>query len=243
MSAMRSASWQGAGVGVGGVAQPGAVLEHADPGGGEEAHLRGELAGLLAAVVEVLGEGGVEEDDGLADGHAVLGAAEAEDVDAGLPGGVGGGAAEAGAGVGEAGAVHVEAEAELAADGGDGADLVEGVDLAGLGGLGDGDDAGLGEVDVAAAGGDGADGVGGELAVGGGGDEELGAVGEELGGAALVGLDVGAVGADDAVVALAEGGEGEGVGGGAVEGEEDLAAGVEEGAEGVGGLAVQASPP
>src|SRR6266542_6265267 len=38
-------------VGVGGVSQPGAVLEHPDPGGGNEAHFTGELAALLAAVI------------------------------------------------------------------------------------------------------------------------------------------------------------------------------------------------
>ena len=73
-----------------GVAQPGAVLQHADPLRAEEAHLRGELAGLLAAVVELPGELPVEEDDGLGGVHAVLGAAEAEHVDARAPGEVGG---------------------------------------------------------------------------------------------------------------------------------------------------------
>src|SRR5690606_5989059 len=35
------------------IAKPGAALEQADPRGGEESHLRRELAGLLAAIVEI----------------------------------------------------------------------------------------------------------------------------------------------------------------------------------------------
>ena len=53
----------GHGIGVGGVAEPGAVAEHADPGGGEETHLGAELARLLAAVIEFAGEFAIEEDD------------------------------------------------------------------------------------------------------------------------------------------------------------------------------------
>ncbi len=66
-----------------------------------------------------------------------------------------------------------------------------------------------------------------EFAVWAGGHEDLGAVGKKFGGAALIGLDVRIVVADDAVVALAEGGEGEGIGGGPVENEEYLAVGLE----------------
>ena len=65
--------------------------------------------------------------------------------------------------------------------------------------------------------------------------EDLGAVGEELGRAALVGLDVGGLVAEDGVVALAQRGERQRVGRGAVEDEEDLAVGLEELAQQVGG--------
>ena len=91
-----------ASVGVLGIAQPCARLEHADPGGGEEAHLRRELAGLLAAIGEFGGELAVEEDHGFAHGQTVLRAAEAEHVDAALPGDLRGREAEVRAGVGEA---------------------------------------------------------------------------------------------------------------------------------------------
>jgi len=50
---------------------------------------------------------------------------------------------------------------------------------------------------------------------------------KKIRGAALIGLDVRIVVADDAVVALAEGGEGEGIGAGPVENEEYLAVGLE----------------
>lgn len=80
------------------------------------------------------------------------------------------------------------------------------------------------------------DGGGLDFAVGGGDEEDLGAVGEEFGRAAFVGLHMGDVRAQNAVVGLAERGEGKGVGGGAVEGEEDFAVGLEEVAEEVGGL-------
>ncbi len=223
-------------VGVGGVAEPGLVLEHADPGGGEEPHFRGELAGLFAAVIELAGHVVVEEDDRLADGHPVLGTAEAEDIDAGLPGDFLGGDAEGGDGVGEAGAVHVEAQFMAAGDFPEGLDFVDGIDGAEFGSLGEADGAGFGVVDIVAS----ADGLfdasGVEFAVGAGDEEDLGAVGEELWGAALVGFDMGHFVAEDAVVGLAGGGEGEGVGGGAVEDEEHFAIGFEEVAEEVGGL-------
>ena len=52
--------------------------------------------------------------------------------------------------------------------------------------------------------------------------QHLRAVGEEFGRAAFVAFDVRGLVAQDAVVRLAHGGEGEGVGGGAIENEEDL---------------------
>ena len=166
--------------------------------------------------------------------HAVLGAAEAEHVDARPPGHVGGAAAEARAGIGEAGPVHVQAQAERPAGRREGAQLGEAVDLPRLGRLRDGDDAGLGEVDVGARG-ERPDGARRQLAALRAGDEELRAVREEFGRAALVGLDMGRIGADHAVVGLAQGGQRQRVGGRAVEGEEDLALRLEQGAEGVSG--------
>ena len=54
-------------VGVARVGEPGVVFQQTHPGRGYEAHLGGELAGLLAAVGELVGEGPVEEDHRLAD--------------------------------------------------------------------------------------------------------------------------------------------------------------------------------
>jgi len=55
-----------------------------------------------------------------------------------------------------------------------------------------------------------------DLAVRAADGEQLGAIGEKLAGAALVGFDMGGLVADDAVIGVAQGGQGQGVGGGAV---------------------------
>src|ERR1039458_10581478 len=68
-----------------GILEPSASLEHADPRRGEEAHLRRELAGLFAAVIEIDGERGVEEQDCLAHGHSVFCSAQAENIHAAFP--------------------------------------------------------------------------------------------------------------------------------------------------------------
>src|SRR5687767_11101089 len=105
--------------------EPGAVFQHPDPGCGEEAHLRTELPRLLAAIVELAGEVAVEEHDSLAPVTSVLGASEAENVDAGLPGDLFRFRAEARDGVGEPRAVHVQGEAEFTAFFADRPELVE----------------------------------------------------------------------------------------------------------------------
>src|SRR5204863_9737135 len=101
------------GVGVASVPQPRAVLQHADPGSGEEAHLGRELAGLFAAVIEFFGEFVIEKDYGVADGGAVFGAAETENIDASLPCDFLGSDIEGSDRVGESRAVHVHAETVL----------------------------------------------------------------------------------------------------------------------------------
>lgn len=57
--------------------------------GPTKAHFRGELAGLFAAVIEVFGQRVVEEQNRLAHGHAVLGAAKTQHVYPGFPGQIG----------------------------------------------------------------------------------------------------------------------------------------------------------
>ncbi len=217
------------------MAQPGSTLQQSDPRRRQEAHFRRQLPGLFAAVVEVFGQLVVEEQDRLTHRHAVFGAAEAQHVDAGLPGQFRRRAAEERAGVGKACAVHVQVQAQFLAGGADRLELVGAVHAADFGGLGNGDHARLGVVDVLALECNFADRLRGQLAVFTARGEQLGAVGEEFRRAAFVGLDVGRLGADDAVVALAQRRQGQGVGGGAVEGEEHLAVGFEQLAEMVGG--------
>jgi hypothetical protein len=85
---------RGATIGMSGVAKPGAAFEQSDPRRRQKTHFRGELARLFAAIVKVGREGGVEKDDRLASRHAILGAAEAQHVDAGAPCQIGGRAVE-----------------------------------------------------------------------------------------------------------------------------------------------------
>lgn len=111
---------------------------------------------------------------------------------------------------------------------GEGAEFGGRVERAVLGGLSDGDGSGFGKVNAVTADESGGDGGGGEFAEGAGEREEFAAAGEKFGGAAFVGVNVGDLVAEDALVAVAEGGEGEGVGGGAVEDEEGFAVGFED---------------
>ena len=96
-------------VGVRGMAEPGAIRQHAVPGCGKEAHLCRQLPRLFAAVIEFGGKFPVEEDNCFTKRHAVLCAAETEDIHPRLPGNLPGGDIERGDGVGEPGAIHMEA--------------------------------------------------------------------------------------------------------------------------------------
>lgn len=125
----------------------------------------------------------------------------------------------------------MQVQAEFLAGGADRLQLVRAVHRTDLGGLGESHHARLRIVDILALESDVADRRRGQLADLGLRQQQLGAVGEELRRAALVGLDVGGLRADHAVVALAQRGQGQGVGGGAVEGEEHFAIGLEQLAE------------
>ena len=216
-------------VGVSSMFEPGAIFEDADPLGTQKTHLGRELSGLFATVVEFVGEFGAEKDDGLTGVHAIFGAPETEHIDAGTPREVGGGDSvsllEGSRRVGEAGTIHVHREIIFSSDGGEGRNLVATVNGAPLRGLSEGKHPRFRVMNIGALEDDLFDRFGGEFPIGPAGGEDLGAVGKEFGRAAFVGLDVGELMADHAVVALTEGGEREGIGGGAVKHEEDLGVG------------------
>ena len=139
-------------VGPGRTAKPEVALQQCLELGRDEAHLRGELAELLAGEREVLGDAGRAEDDRLAEQEAVLGAAEGDDVHPGFGGQLGERGAERRGGVGEARAVDVEAHPEPVGGIGDRPRLVERVNGPELGRLRDRDEPRLRLVLVAAAG-------------------------------------------------------------------------------------------
>jgi len=211
------------GVRVARVREPGAVFEHPDPRRGEKSHLRAELTGLLAAVVELARELAVEEHHRFAAVAAVFGAAEAENVDTELPGDLFRFRAEAGNGIGEPSPIHVQRESEFAALLADRPELVERVHGAHLRRLRETHRARLRVVDVGAFPHPLFDAVRIDLAVLAGNLKHLHSVREELGGTALVGFDVRNLVTQDAVIRLPHGGERQSVGCGAVEYEKDLA--------------------
>src|SRR3546814_3732796 len=90
---------------------------------------------LFATIVEVGRERGVEKDDRFACRHAVLGAAEAQDIDARAPGDIGWRALQRCVGMRKARAVHMELQPEVVARRRDRLDLVDRIALSGLGGL------------------------------------------------------------------------------------------------------------
>ena len=131
------------------------------------------------------------------------------------------------AGVGKASAVHMHGESVGVGEIGEVANGRRRIERAVFGGLRKGERAGLGEMDAVTSGDRGSNGGGGELAGGAGEWEELAAAGEKFWGAAFVGVDVGDLVAEYTLMAGAQGGEYEGVGGGAVEDKKRLAIGYE----------------
>ena len=173
-----------------GRAQPEAVVEQREQLRADEAHLAGELHAWSCAGDHAVDALRVQHDDRLGAEQAVLGAAEAQDVDAGIRRELAERHAERGGRVPDAGAVHVQGHAVGVREVGDRAHLGGRVQRAELGGLGDATRrAGCGAVLVVPAPRLGGDQLGGELAVGRRHREQLEA-GHLLGGAALVGVDV-----------------------------------------------------
>jgi hypothetical protein len=121
-----------------GRAQPQVALEHRDVLGGQEAALGGQLHGLLADPLEVLGQLGPQEDDGLAEDHAVLGPAERDGVHADVRREGAQRQVEPRGRVGQPGAVDVEQEPALVRRVGQRAQLLGAVARPELRGLRDG---------------------------------------------------------------------------------------------------------
>src|ERR1700691_919406 len=187
------------------VAKPRATLQHAHARSNQKTHLLGQLLRLLAAVVEVLCEFPIEEENRFAYRHPVLRTAEAKHVDSALPGKFRGGAAKTGASIGEARSIHVQPQTVFPALLRESAQLLDGVDAACFRGLADGDGARLRVMNVSSAASDHLHRGRSEFAVVAFGDKKLGTVGKELRSAAFVRLHVGGLTADDSVVRLAEG--------------------------------------
>ncbi len=206
---------------MGGVPVPEVVGQQRHELGGHEPHLRGELHGLLADERQVHLPAGPEDHHGLRAHGAVLGGPEREDVHPGRRPEVPQTAAERHRGVGQTGPVEVEQHPPSVGPRSDGRQLVRRVAGAELGGLGDGDHPGLHPVLVADAGGGRLQELGGQPAPGGGDADHL-APEEPFRGPALVDVDVGGVGGEDALERTEHRLEPDDVGAGAVEGDEGL---------------------
>ena len=152
----------------------------------------------FAAQLEFPGLVGVEQHHRLDAHAAVLGAAKAEDVDARFPRHFGRGAVQRVDGIGKTRAVQMDGQVEFAGHGGQGAQLVQRIDLATFGHLSDADGAALWPVHTARL--FACDGrvqrLGGHL-VAARYQRQLGAACIEFGGVAFVFVDVGDVAAKD----------------------------------------------
>ncbi len=189
---------------------------------------------MLAAVCELFAECSVKEHDGLAAGHAELGAAEGKHVNACFPRKFSGFHSQRCDRVCEAGTIHMKLESDAFADVAELSNFGWRVDRAEFGGTAEGKGLGLWEMNVAPLGGDFFNGIGIKFTEGTWRGEEFGAVGEELWRAAFVGFYVRGFVGDDAVVGLAQACEGEGVGSGSIENEVNVAVGFEKFAKRVG---------
>jgi hypothetical protein len=199
-------------IGVAGVGEPVVVREVGLELGCEESALREEVAAAHAPLGQVRRPLAVEDQDGLRGHAAVLGGAEGEDVDPGLPGHGGRRDPEPGRSVGEARAVHVDAQALPARGVGEGRDLLHGVDGADFRRLRQRQRRRLDVMRSAPR--DGQERLkvgGGDLAPLSGQAHQLRAARVELGRAALVLHDVRGLVADDAPPGRRERGEGESV--------------------------------
>jgi hypothetical protein len=94
-----------------GVALPSAVFQYPDPLAALKAHLGGQLSALLAAVIKLRRQFGIEKHHRFGGVESTFGAAETQNIDTGAPGdvrGAGPAHAQRGQGVGKTGTVHVQ---------------------------------------------------------------------------------------------------------------------------------------
>ena len=124
-------------VGVLGIGKPQPIGEIGVELRRQQPHFREQVPAALAPELELLGEIGVEEDHDLRAHRAVLGGAEAEHIDAGLPRQFGRRAIDVGEGVGETRAIHVELEALAMRRGRDRCYFLGSIGSAAFGRLGD----------------------------------------------------------------------------------------------------------
>ena len=193
---------------MGGIAQPDVVLEHGGPLSRSETLLRGELAGLLDAIIEVACELSIEEDDRLGGVHAVFRAAKTHYIYTSSPGGISGRNifalfAQCDHGVGETGTVHVKRERVTFGDFGQRLNLIEGVDGAEFGRLRKGDGAGFRVVNTVSALGGGFDCGRIEFTIFAGERNDFGSAGEKLRSGTFVGIGVGVLVTKNTLMALA----------------------------------------
>ena len=192
------------------------------------------MPGLFAAPLEVFGEVPVEEHHRFPECQAVFGAGETQHIHARLPGDLGGVNVQRGHGVGEPGTVHVDIQPITIRYSSYGAKLVRCVDRAHLRRLGQAESLGLGVVDITALGDQVLDALRGEFAIRPIAQKQLGAIGGIFWPAAFIRFDVCQFVADHAVEGLTDGGQCQGVGGGTIEYEVDIAVGIEQLAQTIG---------
>src|SRR5579864_1604849 len=203
-------------VGALGVALPDTGFNIGEKLRGHVARLRQQVAGALAAQLEIAHQRAIEEHHRLGRERPVLGGAEGKHIDAGAPGHIRRVTAEKGEGIGKARAVHVDFHAPGMGQLGELRDLLGTVAGAELGRLCEGERRGLHAVHVPGVRLERrSDGGRVELAVRAGQQLQLPTSGEKAGRAALIHRDVGLMVREDRPVGGTQGRERERVGGGA----------------------------
>ncbi len=99
---------RGAVVGMPGIFKPSPSCQHADPGRRDKPHLGSQLPGLFAAILELIGQFTIKENNRFSQRHAVFCASQAEHIDSGSPGDIGRSNVERYYRVGKTSPVHLD---------------------------------------------------------------------------------------------------------------------------------------